>query len=86
MGTLFPRIKCPGGHICLGKSVQGDGHFILGFCVWEDTFRGDTIYYDTGTVILWSASVAACTSLGVLLMVSLTTRSTPLTSTVVPGM
>ena len=53
----MPRKKCPGGH------------FILGFCVWEDTFRGDT----------------ACTSLGVLLMVSLTTRSTPLTSTVVPG-
>ena len=32
------RKKCPGGH------------FILGFCVRGDTFRGgDTICYDTGT-------------------------------------
>ena len=32
----MPRKKCPGGH------------FILGVCVRGDTFRGDTIYYDTG--------------------------------------
>ena len=45
MRTLFHRIKCPGGHICLGKSVRGGGGGGGGG-------GGDSIYYDTGTVLM----------------------------------
>ena len=48
MGTLFPRIKCPGRHICLGKSVRGDT-LSQDFVSGGTHLGGDTIYYDIGT-------------------------------------